>query len=480
MLLKEKEDSKQKIIRDPIYGLIVFKLPADKLLTDILDTREFQRLKRIRQLGLSHFAYPNAVHDRFTHSLGVCHLLNRACGRLFKKIKFPLFIDNQEGKKVQLSKDNTKLLIRSAGLLHDIGHGPFSHAFEKIFKVNHEDLAINLLQNNSTELNKIITDFDDKVVSENFIYWITLLIQGKFSVYWIQDLISSQLDFDRIDYLVRDCYMCGLKAVNIDLDWLFEHMTIAPVGEKKVKEEQYRLVIDDKKGIYLLEGFVVSRFHMYEQVYYHKTTRCAEQILLTLIGRVIDLIKCGDSYFNNEPFSNLMLEFLKNKNNLDLFLLLDDFYIFSVVNWWSKFAEDFIVKELAKCLMERNLFKLIKESEGELTLSDKEEKALTELLLTKCEVTGKLFKDYFLIFDNYRNNPYRDTYLLGEEEKDNNIFVGNQNQVSSLTAKSLILKNIRKEIKKKNRVFLHRGFLDDFIQKAYQGNLKLFSENIYK
>ncbi|SHH50144.1 HD domain-containing protein [Flavobacterium defluvii] len=314
--------NKLKIFNDPIYGFI--SIP-NELIYDLIQHPYFQRLRRISQMGLSYLVYPGANHTRFHHALGCMHLMQKAVETLrFKGVA----ISNEE---------ECALLI--AILLHDIGHGPFSHAMEKsiVEDVNHE--AISLLF-----MNRLNDEFDGKL---------SLAIQvfkGEYHRKFMLQLISSQLDMDRMDYLKRDSFYTGVAEGNVNSERLIQMMNV----------ENDVLVIEEK-GIYSVEKFLLSRRLMYWQAYLHKTSLVAELILMKVLKRAKELTLKGIKLPCSEP----LLYFMQNKitledfdaEKLDLFSQLDDFDIISALKAWQK-HNDFILSTLSKMIINRDLLKI--------------------------------------------------------------------------------------------------------------------------
>jgi HD superfamily phosphohydrolase len=314
--------NKLKILNDPIYGFITIPNP---FIYDLVQHPYFQRLRRISQMGLSYLVYPGAHHTRFHHALGCMHIMQKAIEVL--RFKGILISDEEENA----------LLI--AILLHDIGHGPFSHAMEHsiVEDVNHE--AISLLF-----MNKLNEEFDGKL---------SLAIQifkGEYHRKFMLQLISSQLDMDRMDYLKRDSFYSGVAEGNISSDRLIQMMTVV----------DDRLVIEEK-GIYSVEKFLMARRLMYWQVYFHKTSLVAELILTKVLKRAKELTQKGIVLPCSEP----LLFFMKNKvelstfdnDTLDKFAQLDDFDIISALKSWLN-NDDFILSSLSKMIINRDLLKI--------------------------------------------------------------------------------------------------------------------------
>ncbi len=319
--------NKLKILNDPIYGFITIPNP---LLYDLIQHPYFQRLRRISQMGLSYLVYPGAHHTRFHHALGAMHMMQKA----IEVLKF---------KEVKISKDEENALL-IAILLHDIGHGPFSHAMEHsiVEDVNHE--AISLLF-----MNRLNVEFDGQL---------SLAIQvfkGDYHRKFMLQLISSQLDMDRMDYLKRDSFYTGVAEGNINSDRLIQMLNV--VDDVLVMEE---------KAIYSIEKFLMARRLMYWQAYLHKTSLVAELILTKILKRAKELTLKGTEL----PSSKALSFFMKNKielddftdSILDQFAELDDYDIVSALKSWQD-HDDFILSSLSKMIINRDLLKIKLSSE---------------------------------------------------------------------------------------------------------------------
>ncbi len=314
--------NKLKIFNDPIYGFI--SIP-NALIYDLIQHPYFQRLRRISQMGLSYLVYPGANHTRFHHALGCLHIMQKA-------------VDVLRFKGVSISKEEENALY-IAILLHDIGHGPFSHAMEKsiVEDIHHETISLLFM-------NQLNVEFEGQL---------TLAIQvfkGEYHREFMLQLISSQLDMDRMDYLKRDSFYSGVAEGNVNSERLIQMMNV--VDDVLVIEE---------KGIYSVEKFLMSRRLMYWQVYLHKTSLVAELILMKVLKRAKELTSKGVVL----QCSNSFLFFMQNKIltdnftsvNLDLFSQLDDFDIISALKAWQ-FYDDFILSTLSKMIINRDLLKI--------------------------------------------------------------------------------------------------------------------------
>jgi len=319
--------NKLKILNDPIYGFITI---PDPLLYDLIQHPYFQRLRRISQMGMSYLVYPGAHHTRFHHALGCMHIMQKAV----EVLRF---------KSVPISKEEEQALY-IAILLHDIGHGPFSHAMEHsiVENVNHEAISLLFMD----ELNK---EFPGKL---------SLAIQifkGDYHRKFMLQLISSQLDMDRMDYLKRDSFYTGVAEGNINSDRLIQMMNV--VNDVLVLEE---------KGIYSIEKFLMARRLMYWQAYLHKTSLVAELILTKILKRAKELTQKGITLPSSAP----LLFFMQNKveledfnqNVLGQFAQLDDYDIVSALKAWQH-HDDFILSGLSKMIINRDLLKIKLSSE---------------------------------------------------------------------------------------------------------------------
>ncbi len=360
------EINKLKIFNDPIYGFISIPNP---LIYDLIQHPYFQRLRRISQMGLSYLVYPGANHTRFHHALGCLHIMQKA-------------VDVLRFKGVTISSEEENALYISI-LLHDIGHGPFSHAMEKsiVEDIHHE--AISLLF-----MNQLNVEFNGQL---------SLAIQvfkGEYHRQFMLQLISSQLDMDRMDYLKRDSFYSGVAEGNINSERLIQMMNV--VDDVLVIEE---------KGIYSVEKFLMSRRLMYWQVYLHKTSLVAELILTKVLKRAKELIQKGETLPCSEP----LLFFMQNKitletfdsNSLGLFSQLDDFDIISALKSWQN-QDDFILSSLSKMIINRDLLKIKISSEK---ISSEESERLKQSFALDNSIS-LLETNYFIFKGKIKNQAY--------------------------------------------------------------------------
>jgi HD superfamily phosphohydrolase len=361
--------NKLKILNDPIYGFITI---PNALIYDLIEHPYFQRLRRISQMGLSYLVYPGAHHTRFHHAIGSMHLMQKAVQVLrFKDVK----ISDEEANALYI-----------AILLHDIGHGPFSHALEQsiVTSVNHEAISLKFME----------------ILNEEFNGQLTLAItifKGSYHRNFLYQLISSQLDMDRLDYLKRDSFYTGVSEGNINSDRLLVMLN--------VKNDE--LVVEGK-GIYSVEKFIVARRLMYWQVYLHKTGLAAEKVLEKVLKRAKELVLLGEEL----PASKAFMFFLKRKNNekdftfddLKTFSKLDDYDVLSAIKEWISF-DDKLLSKLAESLINRKLPKVILQNKpfSEQQIHDIRLKVKSNLNLTDAEL------NYFVFNGEISNQAYDST-----------------------------------------------------------------------
>ncbi|TGE04199.1 HD domain-containing protein [Hymenobacter fodinae] len=321
--------NKKKIFNDPVYGFVT--IPTE-LLFDLIEHSYFQRLRRIQQLGLTMFVYPGALHTRFHHALGAMHLMTLALRTLKDK-----------GIKISAKEGEAAM---AAILLHDIGHGPLSHALERsIFhEVHHEELSLHLMRKLNAEHHGAL----DLAIQ---------IFEGTYTRPFFHQLVSSQLDMDRLDYLNRDSFYTGVQEGRPGADRLIKMLTV--VNERLVLEE---------KAVYSIENFLVSRRLMYWQVYLHKTVTSAEQMVIRIMQRARDLVRAGH-HVPASPALHFFLsrnvsqkEFEQDDQILRRFTRLDDTDVWSAVKLWADHP-DTVLNYLAQSLLDRHLFKISLQSE---------------------------------------------------------------------------------------------------------------------
>lgn len=358
--------NKLKIFNDPIYGFITIPNP---FIYDLIQHSYFQRLRRISQMGLSYLVYPGANHTRFHHALGCLHIMQKAVNVL----RF---------KNVQISEEEENALY-VAILLHDIGHGPFSHAMEHsiVEDVHHEEISLLFM-------NRLNKEFNGKL---------SLAIQifkGEYHRKFMLQLISSQLDMDRMDYLKRDSFYSGVEEGKINSDRLIQMMNV--VDDVLVIEE---------KGIYSVEKFLMARRLMYWQVYLHKTSLVAEEILTRILKRAKELYQKGSDVECSNPLhffieNKIMLHDF-NDRILDEFAKLDDTDIIGAIKNWQ-YHEDFTLSTLSKMIINRDLLKIKMSNEK---FSTDEIQSLVEQYSKESKLSV-LESKYFVFKGKIKNQAY--------------------------------------------------------------------------
>ena len=348
--------AKTQRIRDPIHDLIAFRDDddLDQLAWRLINTREFQRLRRIRQLGFSEQVYPGATHTRFSHCIGVYHVARKLLSIIKHKIG-------------EFDKDRARAAA-CAALLHDLGHGPFSHTFEAVekcrgVKKSHEEWTAELIRDD-TEVHSV---FDTTAGLADAVA--DLLIQRE-----PQDIyaavVSSQFDADRLDYLQRDRYMTGTESGGIDLEWLLDCLEVGRITIR-VGEEADFVEVDglylNHKGLRAAEEYLLARYHLFGQVYTHKTTRAAEQMLAALLAKVAEKVKDGDLAAAGLREGDPLACYFAAEPNSDRYLALDDAVILANLYKMAQVKEQSIA-ELASRLRDRRLFKCF--DVGELAKSE--------------------------------------------------------------------------------------------------------------
>src|SRR6478609_1218143 len=313
---------KNKIINDPVYGFVNIQSP---LLYDLVEHPYFQRLRRIKQLGLSNLVYPGAIHTRFQHVIGAMSLTAQA-------------VDILRGKGIAIS-ENEKDAVCAAVLLHDMGHGPFSHTLEEVLipDVSHERISVAFMESLNQELNGRLS-------------MAIQIFRNEYSRKFLHQLVSSQLDMDRLDYLRRDSFYTGVQEGVIGHDRII-HML-------NVHEDE---MVIDEKGIYSIEKFLIARRLMYWQVYLHKTVIAAEQLLCKIFNRSRELALRGQK-FAITPALNHFLEkgiskeaFINEQHHLETFALLDDTDVMAAVKVWAD-SDDMVLATLCHNFINRKLF----------------------------------------------------------------------------------------------------------------------------
>lgn len=390
--------NKKKIVNDPVYGFINF--PGSKIF-DVVEHKWFQRLRRIKQLGLTELVYPGAIHTRFHHALGATHLMYLA-----------LDVLNAKGHNISKTEAEGAFL---AILLHDIGHGPFSHALENhIVNVSHEEISLIFMHRLNKEMDGALSLAID-------------IFTNKYKKKFLHQLVSGQLDVDRLDYLRRDSFFTGVSEGVVSSDRILKMLDV--VNDNLVVE---------KKGIYSIEKFLIARRLMYWQVYFHKAVNSAEQMLLSILKRAKYLAKQGVELFASPTFkfflyNNISLNDFKNNDNyliLNKFAQLDDSDLISAMKVWSN-HNDKILSTLCTKLFSRKLFRTeIQEQSFDPDIIQNIKIKVAERYKISMEET-----EYFVMSDIIQNSTY-----LQEDDK---ILIKEKNGIVSEIVNVADMINIR-------------------------------------
>lgn len=365
-MYKNKKLDEVKVFKDPVHRYVRVK---DQVIWDLIATPEFQRLRRIKQLGTTYLTFHGAEHSRFNHSLGVYEIVRRMINKM----------ESQEGWNKE-----ERLVCLCAALLHDLGHGPFSHSFEKVFSLDHEEFTKKIIledTNVNAVLSRIASDFPLKVAQ---------VIDKSYADKLVVSVISSQIDADRMDYLLRDAYYTGVSYGQFDMERILRVM--------RPTEDQ---IVIKSTGMHAVEDYIMSRYQMYWQVYFHPVTRSAEVILTKIFHRVKKLYEEGYQ-FKMDP--TLLLSFFKGEVNLNDYLQLDE----SVINFYFQrwqHEDDEILRDLCSRFINRFLFKYVE-------YDPKKHKENYKKLQNLFHQAG-IDPDYYLAIDSSSDLPY-DVYRAGE------------------------------------------------------------------
>ena len=332
MELKRLDET--KVLKDPVHSYIHIHY---EVIWNCLDSKEFQRLRRIRQLGGDFQVYPTAEHSRFSHSLGVYEIVRR-------------MVTEVKSLCVELTEYD-KVCVMLAGLLHDVGHGPFSHAFEHITNHSHEEYTAKIILGN-TELNAIL-----RAVSEKLPQDIVSIIQHTHENDILNQIVSGQLDADRMDYLLRDSYFTATSYGQFDLERILRTMRVRKTNEGR------KVIVVKYTGIHSVEDYIMARYQMYWQVYYHPVARSYEAVFIQLFNRLKDIFKVDKDYFED---MKVLIPFLeKSEVSVEEYFKLDEnslLYCCALI----QDKEDNIAADLAKRLQNRRLFEYVDYNEENL------------------------------------------------------------------------------------------------------------------
>jgi uncharacterized protein len=415
-------DKWPKVIRDPVHNIIPFEdCPWDRLLLKLINAKEFQRLRRIKQLGVSNFVFPGADHTRFAHCIGVMNTAKMFLNRL----------ETVLGKAVP---EDQRTAVLAAALLHDVGHGPFSHAFEKITGEDHEKRTREIITDTSTEVNRTLggsADVLDGFFSEDVEEGTSE--QGALPRYLTQ-IVSSQLDADRFDYLLRDSYATGTGYGQFDFKWLLQNLFL--------QEAPTRFYLGYKASL-AVEQYVYSRYHMYRAVYFHKTTRAAEVMLRLIFKRLKELLDGVASKAAKRKvvpgISDSLLRAFSGNISLGDYLMLDDHTITEFLKC-CEHSSDSLLKELGPGLLHRKLYKAI-------DVTGHPAHRVADFVSDARHVIENrgLMPEYSLVSDTPEDTPYR-PYDPDSEKPSNQIYVENAaGKIEALAANSDFVQPLTKK-----------------------------------
>ena len=402
-----KKLSETKVLKDPVHSYIHINY---EVIWNCLDSKEFQRLRRIRQLGGDFQVYPTAEHSRFSHSLGVYEIVRR-------------MVTEIKSLSVELSEYD-KICVMLAGLLHDVGHGPFSHAFEHVTKHSHEDYTAKIILG-ETELNQVLTEVSPRLPED-----IVSIIEHNHPNDILNQIISGQLDADRMDYLLRDSYFSATSYGQFDLERILRTMRVRKIDENK------KALVVKYTGIHSVEDYIMARYQMYWQVYYHPVARSYEAVFIQLFNRLKDIFKDNKEYFSD---MKVLIPFLeKNVVSVEEYFKLDEnslLYCCSLI----QDKDDEIAADLARRLQNRRLFEYVDYSEENL--------AQIKNMLKEQNLDEK----YYLRVENVEASvysPYKGRKILIEQL---------DGKIVALEKASTIVESITKgETKKEGTIFYPR------------------------
>jgi HD superfamily phosphohydrolase len=377
----------ERIYRDSVHNIIRIDSGTDegRLLVALIDAPEFQRLRRVRQLGLAYFAYQSAEHSRFTHSLGAFHLATRILDRL--------------GEKYNI-KEEDRTAVKVAALLHDIGHGAFSHVLESILGFHHERFTVEAVLSEETGVGCLLTRYSTKLAES-----VAAIIRGDFPNVALAQIVSSQLDVDRMDYLLRDSLFTGAKYGIYDLEWILKSI--------EIDEARGHLYVS-APGIYAVEDYLQARYYMFRQVYFHRTLRAAEALLRVLLQRALDLYGKGSAFWYR-PDSAFEKILRGQELVLQDHLSIDDHDVIFYIKQWQH-AEDKILSDLSSRFLHRKLFKAF-----DVDMPEEERDGFVAEARSIVENAG-FDPDYYFVDDNGGDAPYH-FYTRNSDEPKDLIFV---------------------------------------------------------
>lgn len=401
---------KQQRIRDPLHGLIEFNVERsriERVLWDVLQTRPLQRLRRIKQLGFSDFVYPGATHSRLLHSVGVFHTAKHLMTVIDK------YVPARDPKADQ---------ALAAALLHDVGHGPFSHAFEKFgerfnLKMAHHETVSDALIRDS-EITPLLREMGSGFAND-----VADMVSGNGGRTIYSAIVSSQFDADRLDYMRRDRLMTGSQHSGIDFEWLVQNLEVDEVehhvGETRLPPVQTFVL--GRKAIFAAEAYVLGLFQLYPTVYLHKATRGAEKIFVELLARIFTLVQGGLIEKTGLPAKHALVKFVQSPEDIECALALDDTVIWGALSLMVD-ADDVCVSTLARRMRDRRLYKCL-DVRAKIAHDRSDSDAVSDAADKVCESIKAEITQYLdgwsekepdapprILIDEAERSPYRDMY----------------------------------------------------------------------
>jgi uncharacterized protein len=371
----------ERIYRDPVHNIIRLRTDTEegRLLVRLVDSFEFQRLRRIKQLGLALFTYQGAEHSRFAHSLGVLHLMTRVLDRL--------------SEKYHVAPED-RAAACAAALLHDIGHGPFSHVMEKVLNFHHEAWTVEAVLSGETEAGQILSSYSAALPRR-----VADVIEGTFRPAYLAQLVSSQLDVDRMDYLLRDSLMTGAKYGYYDLEWI--------INAIEVDEREERLYVA-ARGLYAVEEYLQARYYMFRQVYFHRTLRSAEAVLRSALRRALEITARGGDVWC-APGTAFEKVLRRAPLALSDHIEMDDSDVIFHLKQWRQ-SSDPVLSDLSRRFVGRRLFKAI-----DLDMPEDERAGFVRAAREAVERRG-FDADYYFVEDHASDIPYYSYYAADAAE----------------------------------------------------------------
>lgn len=420
---KDLQLKETKVFKDPVHRYVyVF----DQVIWDLIATPEFQRLRRIKQLGTTYFTFHGAEHSRFNHSLGVYEIVRRIISE----------IEGQEGWHKE-----ERLLCLCAALLHDLGHGPFSHSFEKVFALDHELFTQRILREDTgvnAVLRRVADDFPERVAQ---------VIAGTYEDKLVVSLISSQIDADRMDYLLRDAYYTGVSYGQFDMERILRVMR--PTEDK---------IVIKSTGMHAVEDYIMSRYQMYWQVYFHPVTRSSEVVLTKIFHRAKYLFE-NDYVFKMEP--TLFVSLFNEDVKLADYLQIDENVAYFYFQRWQH-EEDEILRDLCNRFIERRLFKYVEFSP--------EKQADRYARLRELFSQAGIDPDYYLVHDSTSDLPY-DVYRKGEGRVPIYLQMPSGEE-KELSEHSIIVDSITGKTREDHKLYFPKGLVEEIRDPMLRDSIK--------